>query len=113
MIVGKKFSLYFHINSVKNEIFYVGIGNSKRPYTKHHRNNFWFNIVNKYNYIVDIIEENLTWEEACEREIFYISKIGRRDLCKGPLVNMTNGGEGSRGRKLCGNYKWEYKKKWQ
>jgi NUMOD3 motif-containing protein len=92
-----KYCLYFHINSVKNEIFYVGIGTTKRPYQKHRRNKFWHNIVKKYNYVVDVVEENLTKDEAIEREKFYINKIGRRDLNKGSLVNMTDGGEGTFG----------------
>ena len=87
--------LYFHINSVKNEIFYVGIGNTKRPYDKIGRSNFWKRTVKKYNYIIDVVETGLTWEQAKEREIFYIAKIGRRDLTKGPLVNLSDGGEGN------------------
>jgi len=72
--------LYFHINPVKNEIFYVGLGRKRRAWSKA-RNIFWKNTVNKYGgFIVDIVEENLSIEEACERERFYIKKIGRRDL---------------------------------
>jgi hypothetical protein len=90
--------VYFHINPLKNEIFYVGIGSIKRSVSKKCRNKFWNNIVNKYGFIVDIIETDLTWVEACELEKFYIKKIGRRDLGLGPLVNLTDGGEGSVGR---------------
>lgn len=89
-----KYYIYFHINPLKNEIFYVGKGCNKRAFSKNGRNDFWKKIVNKYGYIIDIVEENLTEEESLEREIFYITKIGRRDLGLGPLVNLTNGGEG-------------------
>jgi len=86
--------LYFHINPLKNEIFYVGIGNENRPFKKRHRSIFWKNIVSKYGYIVNVVETGLNWDQACEREKFYINKIGRRDLGNGTLVNLTNGGQG-------------------
>ncbi len=91
--------VYFHINLIKNEVFYVGIGSRKeRPFSKIHRSELWHNIVNKYGYDILIIEEGLTWIEACEREKYYINWIGRRDLGLGTLVNHTNGGEGIVGR---------------
>jgi hypothetical protein len=96
-IENSNICLYFHINSVKNEVFYVGIGNEKRPYVKHKRSKLWNNVVKKYNYVVDIIEEGLSWKEACEKERFYIAKIGRKDKGLGPLVNHTDGGEGAKG----------------
>lgn len=95
--MNNKYYIYFHINPLKNEIFYVGKGCDSRAFSKNRKNNLWHNIVNKYGYIVDIIEDNLTEQEAFEREIFYIKKIGRRDIGLGPLVNMTDGGEGNSG----------------
>ncbi len=91
------FVLYFHINPLKNHIFYVGIGTKKRPYNKQQRSNFQKYVVKKYGYIVDIVHENLSQNEACKLEKFYINKIGRKDLKKGNLVNMTDGGDGSFG----------------
>jgi hypothetical protein len=44
--------------------------------------------------VFNILYENLTWEKACEIEIDLIKKLGRRDKKLGPLVNMTDGGEG-------------------
>ena len=89
--------VYFHINPLTNKVFYVGIGRPKRAYHKHGRSQFWKNEVNKYGYIVDIIHEGLTIEEARNLEIFYIKRFGRRDLGEGTLVNHTNGGEGFNG----------------
>jgi hypothetical protein len=43
------------------------------------------------------IAENLTHEKACEYEVAWIAALGRRPL--GPLVNMTNGGDGTPGLK--------------
>lgn len=92
--LDNKYYIYFHINPLKNEIFYVGKGKGNRAFYKKNRSDFWNNISNKYGYIVDIVEENLTEEESFEREVFYIKKIGRRDLELGTLVNQTDGGEG-------------------
>lgn len=94
---NSNFCLYFHINPLKNEIFYVGIGNNKRPYDKNNRSNFWKRIVKKYGYIINIAHTNLIWDDACELEKNYIKKIGRRNLKLGTLVNMTDGGDGTYG----------------
>ena len=90
-----KFYVYAHINPLKNEIFYIGKGSKNRAYKKgKRRSELWNNIVNKYGFIIDILESNLTEKESLEREKFYIKKIGRRDLGLGTLVNHTDGGDG-------------------
>lgn len=90
--------IYFHINLLKNEVFYVGQGINKRAYSKYGRNKHWHNLVKKYGYKTEIIEKNLNQEEANNREIFFINKFGRKDLGLGPLVNKTNGGDVENGR---------------
>jgi hypothetical protein len=95
--------IYRHIRLDKNEPFYIGVGSDKdykRAYNKHKRTNFWKNITNKISYEVEILLDNLTWDEACKKEIEFIKLYGRADLGKGPLVNMTDGGEGQYGRKI-------------
>lgn len=87
--------VYLHIIPSKNEIFYVGIGKIERAYTKDSRNRWWYNIIEKYDYEVVILFSGISWKEACLIEMEYISKIGRRDLGLGTLVNLTNGGEGN------------------
>ena len=63
-----------------NEVFYVGIGSIKRAKEKGKgRSLFWNYVVNKHDYKVEIIQENLSWEIACELEEFLISLYGRRD----------------------------------
>lgn len=90
--------VYQHIRKDTNEIFYVGIGsNIERAYDKR-RKKHWKSIVNKHGYDVVILYEDITWGEACLIEIDLIAKIGRQDLGTGPLVNLTNGGEGAPGR---------------
>lgn len=51
----------------------------------------------------------MTWEEACEKEKELISKIGRRDLGLGTLVNMTDGGDGTFNVKH--SYEWHEKQR--
>ena len=91
--------IYRHITLDTNEIFYIGIGNIKRPYSKHNRNKYWKNIVNKHGYEIQILKSDLTWENACELEKFLISWYGRQDNNTGILINMTDGGDGTLGIK--------------
>lgn len=90
--------VYKHITKGTNQVFYIGIGKTKkRAYNKSKdRSIFWHNIA-KRGYNVEVLLENLTWEEACEKEKELISLYGRRDLGLGPLVNMTDGGDGGNG----------------
>lgn len=92
--------VYCHRRLDNNKIFYIGIGYKHRSEDKNNRNKYWNNIVNKSEYSVEILRENLSWEEACELEIFLISLYGRKDLNTGCLCNLTDGGEGSYGRKI-------------
>jgi hypothetical protein len=94
--------LYRHIRKDKDEVFYIGIGSDSdggynRAKSLKNRNRYWYNIVNKTKYEVEIILDDLTWEEACEKEIEFIKLYGRWDLKEGTLVNLTNGGDGSNG----------------
>ena len=90
--------VYFHINPITKEVFYVGKGKDKRAYGKNKRNQFWYNTVNKYGEpIVVIVKKNLSNKYALELEKAYIKIFGRRDLNEGCLVNLTNGGEGTVG----------------
>lgn len=94
--------LYIHTRKTDGGIFYVGIGNEKRPYSKSNRNQYWYNVVNKYDYNIIIIKIGMSWEEACDLEIKMIAFYGRiipskQNLNYGCLVNMSDGGEGNKG----------------
>jgi hypothetical protein len=102
--------VYFHRNPIKNEIFYVGIGGKRRPFSKNSRTQHWYNTVNKYGYTIEIIETNLTWEEACQKEIYYIKTIGKK-INGGTLINISDGGEGNVGLKHSDEYR-ERMKTW-
>lgn len=90
--------VYQHRRNDTSEIFYIGIGKNKnRMYSTNNRNTHWYSIAKKAGYTTEIIEDNLSWEDACKREIFWINHYGRFDLNEGSLTNMTNGGEGFAG----------------
>lgn len=87
--------VYRHIRLDKNEPFYIGIGQEKRAYTKRERNEIWYRIVDKTDYEVEILFDDLSWEQAVEKEKEFISLYGRKNNNTGILANMTDGGEGS------------------
>lgn len=90
--------VYIHKRLDNNEIFYVGIGtqkNYKRAYDIYDRSSFWKKVFKKSKISVEILHENLSWETACKIEIELIAKYGRKNLNKGTLVNLTDGGQGS------------------
>jgi len=87
--------VYQHIRLDTNEIFYIGIGKTlTRATSKLNRNRYWKNIINKTEYNVEILFNDLTWEESCQIEKYLIKYYGRKDLGLGNLVNMTDGGDG-------------------
>jgi hypothetical protein len=91
--------VYRHIRLDKNEPFYIGIGSDdsgeySRAYAKKERNKYWHHITRKVKYDVEILLEDLSWEEACNKEIEFIKLYGRKDLGLGQLINMTDGGDG-------------------
>jgi hypothetical protein len=87
--------VYQHRRLDTNEIFYIGIGkNKKRLNSYKNRNSHWLSIAKKYGFQVDLLIDGCSWNDACEVESGLIDAIGRKDLNLGPLVNMTNGGEG-------------------
>jgi len=90
------------------EPFYIGKGIKNRALS--HQRNALKNkrstpLLNKIRKILSSFEEipirflrkGLTDKAAQKLEIHVISKVGRKDLESGPLVNLTNGGEGHKG----------------
>lgn len=100
--------VYQHIRLDKNEVFYVGIGSdskNKRAYNYINRTKFWKTIFDKTEIRVEIIKENISWDDACELEKQLIKKYGRKDLGLGTLVNLTDGGDGANGCKRSDEHK--------
>lgn len=84
-----RFYVYEHLKPNTGEVFYIGKGSKNRAYQTRSRNNHWTNIVNKYGLEVNIIYNNLTNQEAGQKEIDLIEFYGLDNLC-----NMTQGGDG-------------------
>lgn len=108
--------VYIHLRSDKNEPFYVGIGNDvggsyRRANNFVERNPFWHNVYAKTKIKVDIIKDNISYEEAKRLEIYYIALYKRR--CDGgPLTNITLGGDGSVGVPRPHLVKWNKSRPW-
>ena len=65
--------IYKHIRPDTNEVFYIGVGvDERRINSNQSRNKFWKNIVNKHGIIREIIEDNLSWDDAIKREQYWI-----------------------------------------
>lgn len=86
--------VYAHKRKSDDQVFYIGIGQPNRPQYVHGRSDFWKNYTNKHDWYVEILAENLHWDDACKMEVDLISKYGRRDKGEGPLLNQTKGGDG-------------------
>jgi hypothetical protein len=90
------FYIYVHKRKTDSKIFYVGKGKNKRAWSTDRKNNHWDNVVNKHGFYVEILESNLTEENAFLLEKEFISLFTKL-FC--PLTNKTNGGEGTSGFK--------------
>lgn len=92
------------------EPFYVGQGSLHRPYAhlveatrskvKNHKLNKIRRILREYeSYTITYVAIGIPRGEALRIEREYILAIGRADLGKGPLANLTDGGDGGSGVK--------------
>ena len=98
--------VYMHYRPNDTIPFNVGKGTGRRAYIKDSRNRWWHNIVNKHGgFDVKFAATDMSEEDSFWLEEHLIKTIGRRDLGTGPLVNMTNGGEGASGYKHTEEYK--------
>jgi hypothetical protein len=94
--------IYRHVTKDTNIVFYIGRGTKTKEDLKHNsysrafsknRNTFWKNVANKHGYNVDILIESNSFSFVCQKEIEFVALYGRRDLEKGTLVNLSDGGE--------------------
>jgi hypothetical protein len=92
------FYVYAHHKPGDDIPFNIGKGTGRRAWKKERAYNpRWKNIVNKYGFEVRIVAEHLTEDQALWLEVHQIAAWGRADQGKGPLVNLTDGGEGRSG----------------
>ena len=91
-----EYYVYIHKKLTDDSVFYVGRGKGNRKASKQNRNLHWQRIVEKHGFSIEIIEENLTFEESNNLEIFWIKKYKNDGI---NLANITLGGGGISGRK--------------
>lgn len=102
--MDNKFYVYMYFDPKTKIPFYVGKGCDyryrdvgSRKYNKHLYNKIQ-KLRNERKLIVrdftKFLFENLSNEEALQHEIRLIKEIGRRILNEGPLLNITEGGDG-------------------
>jgi hypothetical protein len=89
------FYIYVHTKTTDNSIFYVGRGTGRRCVSVKNRNAYWNNIVAKHGFFSEIIEDQLTSDEANQQEKFWIKKFREAG---NKLCNLTDGGGGLAGR---------------
>lgn len=90
--------VYRHIRLDKNVPFYIGIGckaNYARAFEVAKRSDYWLKIYAKTNIRVEVVAENLSKEQASEKEQEFIQLYGRSNLGLGSLCNLTDGGDGT------------------
>ena len=93
-MLDKQFYVYVHMKSTDDSVFYVGKGSKYRSTSKNGRSEYWHRIVNKHGLVVEIVKDQMTFEEANAYEIYLIAKL-KEEGCV--LCNLTNGGEGRSG----------------
>lgn len=99
--------LYRYIRLDKDEPFYIGIGSKSKDEEKYNyynrakaikkKNIIWEKIVNKTDYMIEILLESDDYEFIKQKEKEFIKLYGRIDKGTGTLANMTDGGDGSLG----------------
>lgn len=80
--------VYGHYRADSGELFYIGKGTGKRAWTASGRSKYWRSVANKYGYEVKILEDNLTEEEAYDKEVQLITEVGLENL-----ANFRVGGD--------------------
>lgn len=94
--IARYWVVYFHRNSQTNEVFYVGNGRASRPRCFVGRSDRWNEYVSKHGLpVVEIVQKDLTKDEANDLETRLISQFGRLFDNTGSLLNFHKGGEGA------------------
>lgn len=94
MTTGGVYYVYLHVRLSDGRVFYVGKGKGRRHKSKRDRNKWWHHVANKHGYQTVFIASGLNEWCAYTREVI---EIARQRSLGSPLVNQTDGGEGSRG----------------
>lgn len=97
-----QFYVYIHYKVSDGAPFYVGKGklHKHEPHRRAfepHSSRLWKSAVAEHGVRVELHASCSTDQEAQTLERHLIASIGRRDLGLGPLVNLTDGGDGHAG----------------
>lgn len=105
MIMDKKYLVYKHTNKINNKV-YIGLTSYDNPEKrwgvngeKYKTCTYFYHAILKYgwnNFSHEVLETNLSQEEACEKEKYYINLYNSNHEEYG--YNLTSGGE--RNKKL-------------
>ena len=90
------FYVYLHRRKTDNKVFYVGKGKGYRAGDRVNRSQWWKRVAEKHGVKIEIVFDNLSEEDAFQIEkdtILEFRYFGH------PLVNHTDGGEGTSGHK--------------
>jgi hypothetical protein len=95
-MVATGFCVYEHVRLDTQAVFYVGKGQRERPWRHTSRNRYWTNVVNLSGFEVRIV-----FTTECEELAFFVEEelIAKHRRAGAKLVNMTDGGEGPKGRR--------------
>jgi len=95
-----KFLIYVYLDRAEREPFYVGKTRvQKRVWDQcpSRRTKVFIDRFNELEEVSVVVLSPFTEEQAEQMERYLIKKIGRKDLGTGPLVNLTDGGNGLNG----------------
>lgn len=97
--MSNNYYVYVHRRASDNKPFYVGKGKDRRAYQETPRSEYWNNVRQKHGFVVEIVFDNLSEEDAFRIEKDTILEFRYFGY---PLVNLTDGGEGVSGYRYSG-----------
>src|SRR5690554_1979662 len=112
MSSGRIYYVYVYLDPETREPFYVGKGKGERAYSHLKDATDSSNTLPKHNKIrrlkrrllspiILIPYNNISEQEAFQKESSLIAHYGRKDMGTGCLYNMSDGGEGNSGHRYC------------
>lgn len=110
------FYVYRHRRASDGLVFYIGKGTARRAYAKFYRSSHWHRTKNKHGIIIEIVRDNMPEQCSFSLEKMLIDTYRKSGH---PIVNHTDGGEGSYGfkhseeslEKMSGKNNWAYGRK--